>query len=70
MIRLSEYLNVVESYRRDYPAWRRGQVYFNALFDFDPKVAEEVRATAIDTFNRDEAIPDLLEHLVWRLKQR
>lgn len=36
---------------------REGQAWFNCLSRLHPALAEEIRATPIDPFHRDEALP-------------
>jgi hypothetical protein len=43
--------------------WRLGQTYFNVLCNLRPAIAESIRSTIHDTFNK-EVIPKELEQLV------
>ena len=40
--------------------WRVGQTYFNLLLEFNPVLAERVRATDVDPFYNDKLIVDFL----------
>jgi hypothetical protein len=44
------FLETVYKYRKEYPNWRYGQVLFNALYEVDPDLANEIRGTEIDPF--------------------
>lgn len=39
-----------------YPAWRRGQALFNALYEVHPELADRVRMTEADPFFDDAKI--------------
>jgi hypothetical protein len=41
--------------------WRKGQTYFNLLYDERPDVADRVRGTAVDPFHQDEKLPVFLD---------
>lgn len=47
---------------------RLGQIYFNALYDLDGKLASEIAGTERDPFYRDDRIPEFLEYVefAWR----
>jgi hypothetical protein len=55
--------------RRQYPDWRAGQAYFNALYTILPDVAEEIRGTPLDPFHRKptDSLADFLDELVRRV---
>ena len=36
-----------------YPEWRKGQAYFNYLYQLHPDVADEIRGTEYDPFYAD-----------------
>lgn len=42
------------------PEWRRGQTYFNELYQLNPKLADFVRGTEADPFYQDSHIPSFL----------
>lgn len=46
---------------------RKGQALFNYLYEVNPDIANEIRATAMDCFHNDRLIPKTLEHLkqIW-----
>lgn len=48
------------------PEWRKGQAYFNSLYDFDPKLADEIRGTELDPFYNDQIITKFLEYILER----
>mgnify|MGYP000932282889 FL=1 len=53
----------VQGYQQDAlvnGTWRQGQLYFNALYDVDPELANEVRGTTIDPFYRDDKIESFM----------
>lgn len=53
----------VQDYQRDVlvnSTWRQGQLYFNALYDVDPELANEVRGTTIDPFYLDDRIESFM----------
>ena len=60
---LTEYILKCEEIREEYPQWRKGQTYFNVLYDMYPEIAEEIRATAYDPFHVDTVIPYFLNHI-------
>ena len=44
------------------PRWRRGQTYFNALWELRPDLSEQIRGKyELDPFHRDELLPAFLE---------
>lgn len=43
--------------REDFPAWREGQTYYNALHLNRPAWAEEIHGGTLDTFHRDDYLP-------------
>jgi hypothetical protein len=45
----------------EYPRWRKGQAYFNCLWDMDPELADELRGTYKDPFYKDDRIPEFLK---------
>lgn len=51
-------------YAADNPSQRRGQAFFNALYQVRPEIANAIRGTTLDPFYRDERIPAFAEHLV------
>ena len=67
MNKLAEYYQELATNR---PEWsRKGQHAFNALLDYFPEFAEEIRATQLDPFYHDERIPALFEELNQRFAQ-
>lgn len=44
--------------------WRRGQAYFNVLYDVKPNLADKVRGTLLDPFHNDARIPDFIVYVV------
>lgn len=69
--RVGAYQREVQRLLTDHPEQRAGQAYFNVLRDpaygaFDPAAAAEVAGTALDTFNHDDRIPDLMTFLEHR----
>lgn len=45
-----------EELNKQYPKWRKGQSFFNALVIEFPAAAETIRATQLDMFYNDETI--------------
>jgi hypothetical protein len=43
--------------------WREGQRAFNVLHLMRPDLSEQIRATPLDPFHRDERLPEFLEWL-------
>lgn len=60
---LREYDVAVLNALVDHPEWRRGQTYFNVLYDLDPDLANEVRGTEFDPFYNDSICPDFARWL-------
>ena len=53
----------VQEYQQDpvvNKAWRKGQLYFNALYDVDPELANHIRGTSIDPLHQDEKIESFM----------
>lgn len=52
-----------------YPEWRKGQAYFNYLYQLHPDVADKIRGTEFDPFyadhkkNPDEEINKFLDYI-------
>jgi hypothetical protein len=59
----TEYLEEVRLEQELHPEWRRGQTYFNVLYDHRPDLSERVRATPIDPFYSDKNLHDFLAWL-------
>lgn len=53
---------VMTRYFRDNPTQRRGQAYFNGLYEVRPELADEVRGTENDPFMDDQTVT---RFLVW-----
>jgi len=53
-IDMVQYLSLVNTTKKEKPHWRYGQVLFNALYDINPKIANQVRGTASDPFHFDK----------------
>jgi len=60
---LKNLFDQIEKLSLEHNDWRKGQVYFNALYDTLPQLAEEIRGSNFDPLYRDEVIPDLIEFL-------
>jgi len=57
---LDDYLyEVINKYERE-GDWRLGQTYFNVLTEFNPRLAEQVRGSALDPFYQDIRIVEFL----------
>lgn len=52
-----------EELKEDYPEWRTGQSFFNALYMMYPKVADDVRGTKYDPFYITELIDQCIEFI-------
>jgi hypothetical protein len=64
---LAQFVAQAEAYWRDHPRERRGQAYFNFLYDVNPRLGAAVVGTPdADPFYDDAKIPDLLDLLVRR----
>ena len=46
-----------------YPEWRKGQAYFNYLYQLHPNVASEIRETEYDPFYNDSRIEKFLNKI-------
>ena len=46
-----------------YPKWRKGQAYFNYLYQLHPDVANEIRETEYDPFYNDSRIDKFLNKI-------
>lgn len=44
-----------------YPEWRKGQAYFNAIHDLYPDIANSIRGTELDCFYNDKNIKKIKE---------
>jgi hypothetical protein len=44
--------------RADFPDWREGQTYYNALHLNRPEWAQEIHGGTLDTFHRDDYLPE------------
>lgn len=51
--RYYQYRIRVEGYRQAHPEQRKGQAYFNVLYEFDPEAANEILGTPLDPFSDD-----------------
>lgn len=49
-----------------HPEWRRGQAFFNVLYDYDVAAAEAIRGTDIDPFYDNSRIPQA----IWSVAER
>lgn len=51
--------------------WRRGQTYFNMLYQVRPELAEEIRTSCLDPFYDDTRIPAFLEAVksMWDIEE-
>jgi len=66
-VKFHDFQNTVMS---EYSSWRKidstmrlGQVCFNLLTVFNPKIANEIRATPLDPFYKDYVSQDTWEYL-------
>ena len=58
-------LNKVITLSETYPSeWRKGQSFFNALYELHPEVADKIRGTDLDPFHHDDRIPLLINYLL------
>lgn len=55
-----DFVTVAEYEYRKYPHYRRGQAYFNTLYDMKPELANSIRGGHYDPFYRDEVLPTFL----------
>jgi hypothetical protein len=56
-------------YSRMRPTERRGQAYFNALYDLRPIIADAIRGTDDDPFQVDEKLPQFLMRVAELLEE-
>ena len=56
-----EWIKLVAKMQRQHPEQRKGQVIFNTLYDYQPKLADEIRGSIIDPFYSDERISDCIK---------
>jgi hypothetical protein len=47
---LAQYLEAAYKAADSNPSWRWGQTLFNTLYTLEPELANEIRATELDTF--------------------
>lgn len=52
--------HVTESLKH-FPTWRKGQSYFNCLWNMDTELANELRGSDKDPFYSDDKIADFLK---------
>ena len=67
-LRFNEFLGRVEKIQKQYK-WRYGQALFNGLLDLRPDLAEEIRGTPLDPFNK-KAKKDVPADLFAMLEER
>lgn len=60
----------LEKYRAAHPEQRTGQAYFNRLYELEPELANEIRATGLDPFYRDDILPDFLTKVYEEIETR
>lgn len=64
---MANIIDVIEQEAKElhqaYPFLRIGQCMFNILFEYDPKVANEIRATKFDPFYQDSRIEEFKNKL-------
>jgi hypothetical protein len=53
---IKDVLSLAERMKQEYPSYRKGQLFFNALHNLFPKVAKKVKTMQYDTFYSDENI--------------
>ena len=46
-----------------FPSWRKGQAYFNYLYQLHPDVADEIRGTEYDPFYLNSRIEKFLNKI-------
>ncbi len=49
-----KFWNLIKNYETHFTSWRYGQILFNALFDVNPELANEIRASDLDPFFETE----------------
>lgn len=66
-VSMHSYLNLVVVTRAENPSWRKGQTYFNVLFDVRPDISEKIRATNLDPYHNDCKLGEFLHYVakVW-----
>ena len=60
---LVEYVKMVENIQEDQKNWRKGQTYFNVLWDMYPELADSLRGTEYDPFYRDDVVDKFLKFI-------
>jgi hypothetical protein len=61
---LYDFLANWHEYESDNPKLRKGQRFFNCLFEVNPPLANKLRGQSIDPFHRDEMIRNAIEFVV------
>jgi hypothetical protein len=62
-VNFADYLSIVSTVADRTPDWRKGQTYFNVLREARPDLAEKVRGSVLDPFQRDERIEAFLAYV-------
>ena len=57
---VAQFVVQAEHYWREHPDQRRGQAYFNYLYDTHPRFATDITSSDFDPFYDDAKIPDML----------
>lgn len=55
-----EFIHAVQLYRMKYTQQRVGQAFFNVLYEVRPDISEQVRATTLDPFYRNDRVAPFL----------
>lgn len=54
---LKDLKDLTESTQAEHPDWRRGQTAFNVVYQYEPNIANRIRATAADPFHNEARLP-------------
>ena len=66
MINPIHFVELVETEHRLRPHWRKGQTYFNVLYEIYPDFANDIRGTELDPFHDDKKVKPFMDAL-WEL---
>lgn len=58
-----ELMKLIEEVQLEYPDWRKGQTFFNVLYNLYPEMADEIRGSEIDPFYIDDNINKCLSYI-------
>jgi hypothetical protein len=62
-VQILELLKLIEEVQLEYPEWRKGQTFFNVLYNLYPEMADEIRGSEIDPFYINDNINKCLTYI-------